>query len=205
MLMHKEGKDTQPLQQLLWQQGDDDVSLTRERETRDRPSHHMTSSLLNLVKAVQYLRSTLLFRAPAFAQKASGQSCAAPCAKHTLLCSLLCNILEALNNEGEPVSYAVVVTPRLSLSAPRQGHHPHFYPDFSTLRFVSAKPLSCMLQIAGCTIVTVAASVLLSSVAVQASNYTDVDILNFALNLEVRRSATCCWLLCTCVSDRLQA
>lgn len=49
-----------------------------------------------------------------------------------------------------------------------------------------------MLQIAVWTIVTVAASVLLSSVAVQASNYTDVDILNFALNLEVRRSAICC-------------
>ncbi len=67
-----------------------------------------------------------------------------------------------------------------------------------------------MLQIAGWTIVAVAASVLVSSVAVQASNYTDVDILNFALNLEVRQSAICCWLLyryceCSLASMMMQA
>lgn len=35
------------------------------------------------------------------------------------------------------LSYAVAVTPMLSLPAPTQGHHSHYYPDFSTLTFVS--------------------------------------------------------------------
>ncbi len=34
-------------------------------------------------------------------------------------------------------SYAVVVTLRLSLQVPRQGHHPQFYPDFGRLIFVT--------------------------------------------------------------------